>query len=152
MRNKRIIIGLSIALVLALGLALAATAEVEKPAVGIDKKLCSEKLRFGQEAFARAKYQDAKAYFKEAVQADPSSARAWAFYDLSTFYALAEQVKNTGTVRSSSAPEPGSYNLPPASGAPAPTQTPQAQAPPQAPAAPPATAPGIPVIPKDEGC
>lgn len=148
MQKKGILIAFSLAVVLALGFTLAATAEVAKPEACLDKNLCAEKLRFGHEAFSRAKYMEAKQYFKQAITADPSSARAWAFYDLSTFYALAEQVKRTGTVRTSPAPAPDTYTLPPAGGA----QAPAATTTPKQEQAPVTLAPAVPAIPPDEGC
>jgi len=152
MKYKRLLVILGVVAALAMGLTLAVEAEVSKPAQCLDKELCAQKLLFGRESFDRGKFNQAKTYFREAVQADPSSVKAWAFYDLSMMYAVAEQIKNTGTVKTSSAPEPSAS---------APTTAPQPAAPPAAPPAaeapkPPAPAPapppGIPVIKPDEGC
>ena len=41
-----------------------------------DKALCARMIRFGQEAYARGKYLDAKEYFRKAVKADPTSLKA----------------------------------------------------------------------------
>lgn len=139
MKHKRLAVVLGIIVALALGLALAVPAEVKKSEYRIDKKLCAEKLRYGRQAFARGAYGQAKAYFKQAVQADPLNATAWAFYDLSVMYDVADQVKRAGQVK--------------VSGAPLPSSIPQVQ-----PGAAPATAPkvsvppSIPVIKPDEGC
>jgi Tfp pilus assembly protein PilF len=46
-----------------------------------DKELCARMLRFGNEAYARGKYLDAKEYFRKAVKADPTSLKAWRYYD-----------------------------------------------------------------------
>ncbi len=140
MKSKRLVIVLGLVATLALGLALAVPAEVTKPEVCLDKKLCAEKLRYGQQAFTRGDYAAAKAYFKQAVQADPLSPKAWAFYDLSVMYDVALQVQKAGKVQVSGAPVPGSAPQPPASGAAAP--------PPPAPESSPKPVLNI----QDEGC
>lgn len=140
MRRARLVVVVGLLLALAMALALAVEAEVQKPAVCIDKKLCAEKLRFGIEAFNRGRYSEAKGYFREAVQADPGSATAWAYYDLSIMYDVAEQVKRAGTVKVSSAPVPSA------------TQGLGAAAPPAPTGPPPATQPSRPVVVDDEGC
>lgn len=143
MTAKKLLPILGLVLALAVGLALAAGADVEKPAACVNKKLCAEKLRFGVEAYNRGRYIEAKAYFRQAVQADPNNIRAWSYYDLSIMYDLAEQVKRTGRVTVSSAPNPAS--------------TPdlgrvQTQAPAPAPPAPPAPTTGGGIVIDDEGC
>jgi hypothetical protein len=148
MRLNRALVALGLALVLGVGVSLAVEAEVKKPENCLDKQLCAEKLRYGTEAFNRRRYSEAKAFFRQALQADPTSAKAWAYYDLSIMYDVAQQVEKAGQVKTSGAPKPGcpeaSATAPAASGAG--SATPPASAP--APSAP----PGIPVIPKDEGC
>ncbi len=128
MKSKRLLLILGVLLALALGLGLAVQAEVGKSASGIDKKLCAEKLRFGIEAYQRGRYSQAKAYFKEAIQADPTNQRAWSYYDLSIMYDVAEQVKRAGRVVTSSAPAPGSApwteKAPAAASTPAPAPAP----------------------------
>lgn len=143
MKVSRLAVVMGLALALALGLALAVSADSNKPAPGIDKALSADKIRFGREAYDRGQYNQAKQYFRQAVQADPGSATAWAFYDLSVMYAVAEQVKNAGTVKVSDAPTPDSLKaVAPAPAAPAAS----------APAAPAGAPPGIPAIKPDEGC
>ena len=81
-----------------------------------DKALCAEMLRFGQEAYARGKYLDAKEYFRKAVKADPTSLTAWRYYDQTVIFGLAEKVeKNANLVLPdvSTRQEPG-VGLPPA--------------------------------------
>jgi len=64
-----------------------------------DKELCARMLRFGQQAYVRGKYLDAKEYFRKALQADPASMNAWTFYDMTVVFALAEKVeKNSNLV------------------------------------------------------
>ena len=58
-----------------------------------DKELCARMLRFGNEAYARGKYLDAKEYFRKAVKADPTSIKAWRYYDQSVIFGLAEKVE-----------------------------------------------------------
>jgi hypothetical protein len=58
-----------------------------------DKALCAKMLRFGEEAYSRGKYLDAKEYFRKAVQADPTSQKAWGYYDLAVIFALAEKAE-----------------------------------------------------------
>ena len=60
---------------------------------GPDKAFCAKMIRHGQEAYQRGKYLDAKEYFRKAVQADPSSVSAWAYYDQAVIFALAEKVE-----------------------------------------------------------
>ena len=60
---------------------------------GPDKAFCAKMIRHGQEAYQRGKYLDAKEHFRKAVQADPSSVCAWAYYDQAVIFALAEKVE-----------------------------------------------------------
>ena len=60
---------------------------------GPDKAFCVKMIQHGQEAYQRGKYLDAKEYFRKAVQADPSSVPAWAYYDQAVIFALAEKVE-----------------------------------------------------------
>jgi hypothetical protein len=80
---------------LSLGISLA-----EEPKGPIpDKALCAKMLRFGEEAYSRGKYLDAKEYFRKAIQADPTSQKAWGYYDLSIIFALAEKAEqNTNLI------------------------------------------------------
>lgn len=144
MKVSRLAVALGLALALALGMALAVSADSNKPNQCEDKALCAEKIRYGREAYDRGQYVQAKQYFRQAVQADPSSATAWAFYDLSVMYSVAEQVKNAGTVKVSGAPTPDSLKATAPAAAPAPAAS--------APAPPSAAPPGIPAIKPDEGC
>jgi len=153
----------------------APAADARGPAT--DTARCEEMIRFGNQAYDRARYLDAKEYFRKAVQADPSSKAAWRHYDLSVIYALAEKVnKNTGLIAPDSSPKaaavapatPPTVQTPPSASAPA-AAPPAAEAP--APAAsetapPPAIAPASPSLPpepaggtkpkfkkeEDEGC
>jgi tetratricopeptide (TPR) repeat protein len=63
-----------------------------------DKALCARMLRFGQEAYARGKYLDAKEYFRKAVKADPSSLTAWRYYDQAVIFGLAEKVEKNANL------------------------------------------------------
>lgn len=58
-----------------------------------DKELSARMLRFGMEAYARGKYLDAKEYFRKAVKADPTSLKAWRYYDQTVIFGLAEKVE-----------------------------------------------------------
>ena len=60
---------------------------------GPEKAFCSKMIRYGQEAYQRGKYLDAKEYFRKAIQADSSSVAAWAYYDQALIFALAEKVE-----------------------------------------------------------
>jgi hypothetical protein len=60
---------------------------------GPDKAFCAKMIQHGQGAYQQGKYLDAKEYFRKAVQADPSSASAWAYYDQAVIFALAEKVE-----------------------------------------------------------
>ena len=71
----------------------------------VDPELSALMLRKGKETFSRAKYNEAKEFFRKAVQADPTSQKAWSYYDLALFYTVGEQYKNHGRVVLSSAPQ-----------------------------------------------
>ena len=60
---------------------------------GPDKAFCAKMIQHGQGAYQQGKYLDAKEYFRKAVQADPSSVSAWAYYDQAVIFALAEKVE-----------------------------------------------------------
>jgi len=111
-----------------------------------DKELCARMLRFGQQAYMRGKYLDAKEYFRKALQADPASMNAWTYYDMTVVFALAEKVeKNSNLVLPdvSTRPETAadlSSAPPPAPSQAAPAKTP-ARMPAKAPAKIPAETP-----------
>ncbi|MCB2186687.1 MAG: hypothetical protein KQJ78_09735 [Deltaproteobacteria bacterium] len=152
MKFNRIVVISGVVAALALGLALAAPATQEAATPCADQELCAKNLRFGQEAFTRGKYREAKAYFRDAVKADPASIRAWSYYDLSVMYDVAQQVKMAGSVQVSDAPTPSSV---PTAPAPAPAggeKAPEAAATPAAPPAPSGGVPAVPLIKPDEGC
>lgn len=65
---------------------------------GTDKAFCAKMIRHGQEAYQRGKYLDAKEYFRKALQADPSSVSAWAYYDQAVIFALAEKVEKNANL------------------------------------------------------
>ena len=103
-----------------------------------DKAACIKLVRHGQEAYQRGKYLDAKEFFRKAIQADPSSVAAWAYYDQAVIFALAEKVeKNANLVMPDTSTRP---EQPPAAST---VQTPQ---PPKA-----KKKPAF-VIVEDEGC
>jgi hypothetical protein len=72
----------------------------------VDPELCALMLRKGREAFSRARYGEARDFFRKAVQADPASQKAWSNYDLAQLYAVAEQFRNHGRIIASTAPPP----------------------------------------------
>lgn len=148
MRLNRALVALGLALVLGVGVSLAVEAEVKKPESCLDKALCAEKIRYGVEAFNRGRYGEAKAFFRQAVTADPTARKAWAYYDLCVMYDAAEQVKRAGQVKVSGGPKPGC----PQGGAAAPAAGSAGSTKPAAPAPAPSAPPGIPVIAPDEGC
>jgi hypothetical protein len=63
-----------------------------------DKELCAKMIRFGNEAYIRGKYLDAKEYFRKAVKADPTSLKAWRYYDQAIIFALAEKVEKNANL------------------------------------------------------
>ncbi|MBW2011890.1 MAG: hypothetical protein JRI32_09705 [Deltaproteobacteria bacterium] len=71
-----------------------------------DPDRCAFLIRKGKESFSRARYGEAKEHFRQAIQADPASSKAWSYYDLSMIYTVAEQFKNNGRVVTSTAPSP----------------------------------------------
>lgn len=149
MKLNRILVALGLALTLGMGVSLAVEAEeVKKPEICLNKELCAEKIRHGVEAFNRGRYSEAKTYFRQAVTADPTAKKAWAYYDLCVMYDAAEQVKRAGQVKTSGGPKPG---CPEGGAAPAAASGSGSATP--APSAPAAPAPaGIPQIAEDEGC
>ena len=58
-----------------------------------NKLLCAKMIRYGQEAYTRGRFQDAKDFFRKAVTYDPNSKKAWLFYDQAVLFALAERVE-----------------------------------------------------------
>ena len=74
------------------------SAEEASPQKGNDRSLCEKMIRHGQEAYERGKYLDAKEFFRKAVQADPSSLTAWAYYDQAVIFALAEKVEKNANL------------------------------------------------------
>jgi len=105
--RKFFILGLAIFLLSGWGLewAKAQTSRAGQ-AFQADPELCALMLRKGKESFSRTKYNEAKDFFRKAVQADPTSQKAWSYYDLSLFYTVGEQYKNHGKIILSSAPQP----------------------------------------------
>ena len=71
-------------------------ADPPAPKFSANQELSALYLRYGSEAFARNRYEDAKYYFQKAVQADPGSKKAWNYYDLASFYSVGEQMKTQG--------------------------------------------------------
>jgi len=63
-----------------------------------DKELCAKMLRFGQRAYQRGKYLNAKEYFRRAVKADPASLTAWRYYDQAVIFGLAEKVEKNANL------------------------------------------------------
>jgi len=109
-----------------------------------DKELCARMLRFGQEAYARGKYLDAKEYFRKAVKADPTSMKAWRYYDQSIIFGLAEKVEKNAnlTLPDVSTRQEGGISTSP---------TPSTSPPPQEPAVKKKEETGFKII-DDEGC
>ena len=107
MTGKRIsILGLAILLFTGFSLEWAnAQTSGSGQALQVDPERSALMLRKGQESFSRAKYNEAKDYFRKAVQADPTSQKAWSYYDLSLFYTVGEQYRNHGKVVLSTAPQ-----------------------------------------------
>ena len=61
-----------------------------------DKDLCALMIRYGNEAYDRGKYLEARKYFRMAIASDPLSAKAWALYDRSFLSHMAKQIEKTG--------------------------------------------------------
>lgn len=105
-----------------------------------DKALCARMLRWGQQSYERGRYAEAKGYFRQAVQADPSSMSAWRYYDRATILALAHKVEKDASL---TAPDVSVRHVEPHG-----TTAPVAPPPPQAV---PAKKKAF-VIEEDEGC
>ena len=105
--KKLFILGLAIFLFSGWGLEWAnAQTSGAGQAIQVDPDRSALMVRKGQESFSRSKFNEAKEFFRKAVQADPTSQKAWSYYDLSLFYTVGEQYKNHGKVVLSSAPQP----------------------------------------------
>jgi hypothetical protein len=87
---------LGVALLSLLLVGVAVPQEVRKTPCPPDKNVCMRMIRQGDEAYSRAKYQEAKRYYRMAIAADPASAQAWASYDRALLKDLAQQVEQTG--------------------------------------------------------
>jgi tetratricopeptide (TPR) repeat protein len=97
--EKKLFLKTLIGLFLTLSLLLPPIVQAEESSrKGVDKALCSEMIRHGQEAYQRGKYLDAKEYFRRALKADPSSLAAWAYYDQAVVFALAEKVEKNANL------------------------------------------------------
>ena len=98
-------------------------ARTEEPKAYVpDKTRCSEMIRFGKQAYDRGKFLDAKEYFRQAVQSDPTSHAAWHHYDLSVVSALAEKVNKDSDLLAPDVSEKGRTQ--PSSGAASPPPPP----------------------------
>ena len=107
--KKLFILGLAIFLFSGWGLEWAnAQTSGAGQAIQVDPERSAMLVRKGQESFSRSKFNEAKDFFRKAVQADPTSQKAWSYYDLSLFYTVGEQYKNHGKIVLSSAPQTGS--------------------------------------------
>ncbi len=103
--------------------------------------LCALMIRYGKDALVRHSYVEARNMFQKAIQADPTSQLAWAYYNRALVLSLSWNFKKTGRLF-----KPGT--------APKFTPGPAAGPKPSAPAVKkpaPAAAP-IPPSPPDEGC
>lgn len=88
---------------------------------GPDKAFCAKMIQHGQGAYQQGKYLDAKEYFRKAIQADPSSVSAWAYYDQAVIFALAEKVeKNANLTMPGTSTQSGQQAAPPAAKTPPP--------------------------------
>ena len=104
--KKLFILGLAILLFSGWGLEWAnAQTSGAGQAIQVDPERSAMLVRKGQESFSRSKFNEAKDFFRKAVQADPTSQKAWSYYDLSLFYTVGEQYKNHGKIVLSSAPQ-----------------------------------------------
>jgi len=65
----------------------------KKPTCPRDPSRCALMIRAGQEYYERGKYKEAKEAFRQAVQADPQSAKAWHFYDTCVVWTLAKELE-----------------------------------------------------------
>jgi hypothetical protein len=133
-----------IALTLGLGAAsLAMAKQVTVCPQDLKKRqsLCALMIRYGKDALVRHQYIEARNLFQKAIQADPSSRLAWAFYNRALVLSLSWNFKMTGRFF-----KPGTAPR----FAPAPAAAPK----PAAPAAkkPAPAASPIPPTPPDEGC
>ena len=81
----------SMAAVISIPTGLIAQKAVYEP----NKELCAQMIAAGKEYYMRGKYLDAKNYFRKAVEADPSSQKAWRYYDQTVIFALAEKVEKS---------------------------------------------------------
>jgi hypothetical protein len=101
------LLGVAVLLVTGWGLA-GANAQTARAgqASQVDSERSALMVRKGQESFSRSKFNEAKEFFRKAVQADPTSQKAWSYYDLSLFYTAGDQFKNHGKIVLSSAPQP----------------------------------------------
>lgn len=91
--KKKIFLCVLVMFVLAFFLGVSQLVTAQDKNICINRDLCVKMIRLGEEAYWRGRYLDAKQYFKKAIQADPTSEKAWRYYDLATIYALAEKVE-----------------------------------------------------------
>lgn len=126
---KRLLLCILIVLFLAVSLAYLASAQGQVPQTP-DKKTAEKMLRFGKEAYMRGKYEDAKAFFRKAIEADPTSQTAWIFYDLSAIMALGKKVeKQVDLLATAEVQAPQEEKAPASPAQPTPSATPKPQEP-----------------------
>jgi len=108
-----------------------------------NKTLCNKMVRFGEEALMRKRYEEARQYFRRAIQADPSSTTAWRYYDQAVISALAQKLESGVALSLTENPEKAQkMSLPVPSELPAHGISSKSQ---------PQTGPGFEII-EDEGC
>jgi Tfp pilus assembly protein PilF len=136
----------AILLALTLGLGAAGLAAADQFVVcpqDVKKRqaLCALMIRYGKDALVRHSYLEARDMFQKAIQADPTSRVAWAYYNRALVLSLSWNFQKTGRLfKPGTAPK---FTPAPAAGA-KPSALPAKK---PAPAASP-----IPPTPPDEGC
>ena len=147
MKGKMLLSYLVAFLLIFLSFALSKSVESQKARVSPrEKALCSKMIRFGKEALMRKRYEEAREYFRKAIQADPDSEKAWRLYDQAVISSLAYKLE-MGFMPHSSPNEPARKSSPGS----APSTTTSTAVPSVSTAQPPTPEPGF-VIEEDEGC
>lgn len=74
---------------------------------------CATMIRFGKEALQRSKYDQAKDFFKRAIQYDPTNKTAWKYYDQSSIFSLAVRVQSEPSLTKTDTSLKLTSNIPP---------------------------------------
>lgn len=78
-----------------------------------DRQLCERLIRFGQVAFGRGQFAEAKHFFQKAITVDPSHTLAWKKYNTALLALVFARVENDPGFLPEFSPDTGVSDAPP---------------------------------------